>query len=131
MRLIGAWIAGILSGALLGTLPVASAQPTETAKASANVRRNSHDLDGQHDFDWESGRWTVHLKRLVHPLSGSQQWSEYNGTLDVSKIWDGHANIVQFEAANATDHIEAQPAPVQPENSPVEHLGGKCRGRTP
>jgi hypothetical protein len=62
--------------------------------------------DGQHGFDWEFGRWTVHLKRLVHPLSGSQQWSEYNGTLDVSKIWDGRANTVQFEADNTNDHIE-------------------------
>ena len=72
----------------------------------ANVAPNPDNHDGQHDFDWEFGKWKVHVKRLAHPLSGSQQWAEYDGTLDVGKIWNGRANIVELEATNPTDHIE-------------------------
>jgi len=72
----------------------------------ANVAPNPDNHDGQHDFDWEFGKWKVHVKRLAHPLSGSQQWQEYDGALDVSKIWNGRANIVEFEGKSATDQID-------------------------
>jgi hypothetical protein len=45
--------------------------------------------DGQHDFDWDIGTWKTHQKRLIHPLTGSKTWVEYNGTDVVRKIWDG------------------------------------------
>jgi hypothetical protein len=25
--------------------------------------------DGQHDFDFETGTWKAHVKKLIHPLS--------------------------------------------------------------
>src|SRR5437660_480436 len=34
---------------------------------SQNVTSNSN----QHDFDFEIGNWSAHLKRRLHPLSGS------------------------------------------------------------
>ena len=36
-----------------------------TAQPPAQAR------DGQHDFDFEIGKWKTHLKRLTHPLTGS------------------------------------------------------------
>jgi hypothetical protein len=45
--------------------------------------------DGSHDFDFEFGSWTTHLRRLVHPLSGSTTWVDYSGTSVVYKIWSG------------------------------------------
>ena len=36
--------------------------------------------DGQHDFDFELGSWKIHLKRLQHPLTGSNSWIEFDGT---------------------------------------------------
>jgi len=50
--------------------------------------------DGQHDFDFEIGTWKTHLKRLLHPLTGSTTWVEYDGTTVVRKVWDGRANIL-------------------------------------
>ena len=53
--------------------------------------------DGQHDFDWEFGNWHTHLWRLKQPLTGSNEWAEYDGTTVVRKIWDGRANLVELK----------------------------------
>jgi hypothetical protein len=37
------------------------------------------------DFDFEIGKWRTHLRRLVHPLTGSTTWVEYDGITVVSK----------------------------------------------
>jgi hypothetical protein len=52
--------------------------------------------DGQRDFDFHIGTWKTHLKRLVHPLTGSTTWVEYEGTTVVRKVWDGRANLVEL-----------------------------------
>jgi hypothetical protein len=62
--------------------------------------------DGQHDFDFEFGTWKTHLKRRLHPLSGTNEWVEYDGTTVVRKIWDGRANLVELEVDGAAGHIE-------------------------
>jgi hypothetical protein len=62
--------------------------------------------DGQHNFDFEIGTWKTHLKRLVHPLTGSQQWATYDGTTVVRKVWNGRANLVELEVDGQTGHLE-------------------------
>src|SRR4029079_286009 len=63
--------------------------------------------DGQHDFDWEIGTWQTHLKRLQHPLTGSGNWVEYEGTTVVRKVGDGRANLVELEVKGSAGAIEA------------------------
>jgi hypothetical protein len=63
--------------------------------------------DGQHDFDFEIGTWKTHLKRLLHPLSGSTTWVEYDGTTTDRKVWDGRANLLELEVEGPKGHIEA------------------------
>lgn len=63
--------------------------------------------DGQHDFDFEIGAWKTHLRRLLHPLTGSHTWVEYDGTTTVHKVWDGRANLVELEVSGPAGHIEA------------------------
>src|SRR5438034_11603384 len=36
--------------------------------------------DGTHDFDFEIGKWHTHVHRLLHPLTGSDVWADYEGT---------------------------------------------------
>jgi hypothetical protein len=62
--------------------------------------------DGQHDFDWDIGTWKVHVKRLVHPLTGSTTWVEYDGTDIVRKIWNGRANLGEVEWNSPAGKIE-------------------------
>ena len=72
----------------------------------ADSSPQSGEPDGQHDFDFSIGRWKTHLSRLRHPLSGSKEWIEYEGSSVVRKVWDGRANLEEFEANGATGHIE-------------------------
>ena len=62
--------------------------------------------DGQHDFDFEMGKWKIHLKRMLHPLSGSAEWVEFDGTSVTRPMWDGKANIEEFETTNASGRVE-------------------------
>lgn len=63
--------------------------------------------DGSKDFDFEIGTWKTHLRRLVHPLTGSTTWVEYDGTTIVRKVWNGRANLVELEVDGPAGHIEA------------------------
>src|SRR6266480_153659 len=62
--------------------------------------------DGQHDFDFEIGTWKTHLKRLLHPLTGSTTWVDYEGTTVVRNVWDGRANLVELEADGPPGHFQ-------------------------
>ena len=62
--------------------------------------------DAQHAFDWEFGTWKTHVKRRLHPLSGSEAWAEYDGTSVISRIWGGKANLVELEVDGPQGHLE-------------------------
>jgi hypothetical protein len=74
---------------------------------SQEKNRGGLERDGQHDFDFEMGTWKTHLSRLLHPLTGSTSWVEYDGTTIVRKVWNGRANLIQLEADGPKGHIEA------------------------
>lgn len=62
--------------------------------------------DGQHDFDFLFGIWKFHLKRRLNPLSGSNNWVEFDGIDVARKVWDGRANVDELELDGPTGHIE-------------------------
>jgi hypothetical protein len=62
--------------------------------------------DGRHDFDFEIGTWTTHLKRLDRPLSGSSTWLEYNGSTSVSGILNGRSNLAELVVEGPSGRIE-------------------------
>ncbi len=62
--------------------------------------------DGQHDFDFLLGKWKYHLKRLVHPLTGSTDWVAYEATSDCRPLWGGKAQIDEFDAVGPAGHIQ-------------------------
>jgi hypothetical protein len=63
-------------------------------------------VGGPHDFDFEFGDWTCHLRRLEHPLTGSTSWIEYDGPSIVRPVWGGKANLGEIELDGAAGHIE-------------------------
>src|ERR1700761_6899472 len=70
--------------------------PAAAQEQHPQVRR-----DGSRDFDFEIGTWKTHLRRLLHPLTGSKEWGEYDGTSVVRKVWGGNANLVELEVHGA------------------------------
>jgi hypothetical protein len=62
--------------------------------------------DGQHDFDFEFGRWHVHLERLVRPLTHSTTWVSLDGTSVVRPVWNGLANLGELEVDGPNGHVE-------------------------
>ena len=97
------------SCALLCTAVVGlhSLQGHAQPKSEASAQNSTAKRDGQHDFDFEIGTWKTHLRRLVHPLSGTITWVEYDGVSVVRKVWDGRANLVELKVGGPAGHIEA------------------------
>jgi hypothetical protein len=79
---------------------------TQTSPGPPNAAKPAEPRDGRHDFDFEIGRWKTHLKRLVHPLTGSTTWVECDGISTDRKVWDGKANLLELEAHCPTSHFE-------------------------
>ena len=101
----------ILAHLLMWSLVVLS-QPAQglaqqnSDASRTNLQQPPTERDGQHDFDFEVGTWKSHLSRLLHPLTGSTTWAEYEGTSVVRKVWNGRAYLVEFEVDGPAGHIE-------------------------
>jgi hypothetical protein len=81
--------------------------PQNSDTAKTEPQPGLTERDGQHDFDFEIGTWKSHGSRLLHPLTGSTTWVDFDGTSVVRKIWNGRANLVELEADGpAAGHIE-------------------------
>lgn len=89
--------AALVSGHAAAQDPLAASG----AQAAAPAQRS-----GQHDFDFEFGAWKTQLKRRLRPLTGSDEWVEYEGTSVVTKIWNGRANIVELDVQGPAGRIE-------------------------
>ena len=92
----------------LGCLPQSLPAFAQTPPAAVDKgpQRTGVGRDGQHDFDFEIGAWKTHLRRLVHPLTASTTWVDYEGTSIVRKVWNGRANLVELEVDGPGGHIE-------------------------
>jgi len=95
------WHGVLVAAGLSFLLAVGIPAQTNTANATKATPR-----DGQCDFDFELGTWKIHLKKLEHPLTGSTTWVEFDGTSVTRKVWDGRAQLEEFETDGAAGHIE-------------------------
>lgn len=49
------------------------------------------------DFDFFAGSWNVIHRRLVKPLTGSDEWDEFPGTSVASRHFDGAASFDEIK----------------------------------
>jgi hypothetical protein len=91
---------------VLSALTAALQLSRELSPASSPSPQPQKERDGQHDFDFNLGTWRTHVSRLAHPLTGSKQWVEYDGTSVVSKVWNGKASLFELDVRGPGGHIE-------------------------
>ena len=84
-------------------LVLAGGAPIGAARA-ADVPVPPH--DGAHDLDFNLGTWKTHVSRLVHPLSGSSEWAQYDGVSVIRPVWNGRASLFELEVGGSAGHIE-------------------------
>ena len=75
-------------------------------KVHPNIPPVSATIAGQHDFDWQLGRWKVHMRRLQHPLTGSANWTELDGKVIVLPIWAGRANLAEITSEGPAGKLQ-------------------------
>lgn len=63
-------------------------------------------VSGQHDFDFDLGTWKTHSTRLMHPLTGSKTWFQMEGTTEVRNVWNGRANLAEYDADGPAGRVE-------------------------
>jgi hypothetical protein len=61
--------------------------------------------DGTHDFDFLHGSWRVHNRRLRRVLMDSTDWYEFEGTATERPVWDGQANLEEYDAVSPAGRI--------------------------
>src|SRR5215472_5162391 len=90
----GVMATGVL---LLAQGSVTAAGEAETTTAALH--------DGQHDFDFLLGSWKIHLKKRLHPLTASNEWVEFEGTVVCRTIWNGLAEVEEFNVDSPEKNI--------------------------
>lgn len=90
------------------TLAVGIAFAVRPAHAGPSPEaKRAEPRDGQHDFDFELGKWKIHLRKLKNPLHGSKEWIEFDGTSVTRPLWDGKSQVEEFEVDSpVVGHIE-------------------------
>lgn len=61
--------------------------------------------EGAHGFDFELGRWRIHIRQARNPLGGGCGWNTFDGTTVNCSLWPG-SEIQRWEADGASGRIE-------------------------
>jgi hypothetical protein len=56
-----------------------------------------HSVRDMNNFDWLHGTWQTTQRKLVKPLSGSDEWETTGGTLVCHNLFDGAANVDEVD----------------------------------
>src|SRR5215470_18546341 len=79
---------------VLSMAPLVLAQ-NNPSPAQSLPKAATEERGGQNDFDFQIGTWKTHVRRLLHPLTGSTTWAEYDGNTVVRKVWNGKNILVR------------------------------------
>jgi hypothetical protein len=96
----------VLSCAIFIFCSLDTAAQIDTNPGKAATQATTEERDGQHDFDFLFGQWKVHSRRLLHPLTGSNEWVEIDGASVVRPIWEGRGTIEEYEAVGPSGHVD-------------------------
>lgn len=93
----------LCAGALAALLALAW-PPACLARAAATPAATQR--DGQRDFDFETGLWRTHVRRLAQSPGAAPRWLEYTGTTRVVAVHGGRANLAELAVAGPAGRID-------------------------
>ncbi len=96
----------LLCNLLVASQPFEGFAQSNSNASKRNLQQTPRTRDGQHDFDFNIGTWKTHVKRLLHPLTDSTTWVEYEGTSVVRRVWNGRASLFELKVDGPAGHIE-------------------------
>jgi hypothetical protein len=85
---------------------VVSAQTTTTTNHEDS---NAVPQDNRHDFDFAVGTWKAHVRKLVHPLTGSSEWDDFDGsvvTRSLPMLEGWNESEMRVDSPTSHQHIE-------------------------
>ena len=82
---------------------------------------------GPRDFDFELGRWKIHIRRARSAAAAGTAWDRFDGTTVNCKLWDGAA-IQKWQADGPAGHIEGLTLRIYDPRSRQWNLYGADRG---
>ena len=91
--------------ALMFLFSVAGLAQGPSSSDKAKTQETAVNRDGRHDFDFLFGSWKSHQRRLLHPLTGSNDWVEFDATLVVRPYLDGLANVDELVGETPAGHL--------------------------
>lgn len=74
--------------------------------AGAQPALGAEPRDGQRDFDFLVGSWTVKNRRLAKALSGSSTWHEFPGTLVARRLGDGRTILDELVVDTPSGRVQ-------------------------
>jgi hypothetical protein len=87
--------------------PAFQAELTRVSETADESAVPEIDAAGEgHEFDFDYGTWKTHSTRLLHPLTGSTDWINMDGSTNVTKVWGGRANLAEYKATGPAGPIE-------------------------
>lgn len=96
----------LVCGLVIVLLPLQGLAQEDSGSSKTNPQRALEKRDGQHDFDFHFGTWKTRVRRLLHPLTGSTTWAEYEGISVVRKVWNGRASLFELDVEGPEGRIE-------------------------
>jgi len=80
------------------------ARPRPADADPPRVTSEAH--DGQHDFDFVLGSWTIKNRVLRKAPSGAISWYEFDATSVNRPVWDGTANVEEWDGTGPSGRIQ-------------------------
>ncbi len=94
------------AGALAVGALAALASPCREARAQGAPNDMAARADGQHDFDFEIGTWTMQRRRLLHPLTGDTTWADPGPARHIVRaVWGGRASLAELQVDSPAPHF--------------------------